>query len=58
MLAEQSTAMEARLRAMGVLANSKLYRGATHSFLEATPVAAVAREGLADGAAFIRKRLA
>jgi acetyl esterase len=57
-LAEQSTAMEARLRAAGVAAHSKVYRGATHSFLEAMSVSALAREGLQDGAAFIRAALA
>lgn len=57
-LAEHSTAMAARLGAAGVAAHSKIYRGATHSFLEAMSVSALAREGLEDGAAFIREHLA
>lgn len=57
-LAEQSAAMETRLRAAGVAAHGKTYRGATHSFLEAMSVSALAREGIDDGAAFIRAHLA
>ena len=56
-LAEQSIAMEARLNAAGAAAHSKIYRGATHSFLEAMSVSALAREGLQDGASFIRNYL-
>lgn len=56
-LAEQSFAMEARLRAAGVAADSIVYSGATHSFLEAMSVAGVARRGLEDGARFIAAHL-
>jgi acetyl esterase len=57
-LAEQSHAMEARMREAGVSARSIVYPGATHSFLEAMSVAALARRAIADGAAFVRAQLA
>ncbi len=56
-LAEQSVAMAARLRAAGVAIEDKVYPGAMHSFLEAMSVAAVAREAIADGAAFVAGKL-
>ncbi|PXA84205.1 acetylesterase [Nostoc sp. 3335mG] len=56
-LAEQSHAMAARMREAGVDVTSKVYPGATHSFLEAMSVAAVAREAIADGAAFVKASL-
>lgn len=56
-LSEQSLAMAARMAAAGIEVTSKLYPGATHSFLEAMSVAAVAREAIADGAAWVRARL-
>lgn len=56
-LSEQSYAMEARMREAGVDVTSKIYPGATHSFLEAMSVAAVARRAIADGAAFVKARL-
>jgi acetyl esterase len=57
-LAEQSTAFAARLRVAGVAAAHTEYAGATHSFLEAMSIADVARRALADGAAWLRERLA
>lgn len=57
LLTEQSLAMEARLRAAGVATGAIVYPGATHSFLEAVSIAAVARKGIADGAAFVAERL-
>lgn len=57
-LSEQSHAVQARMEEAGVEATSEVYRGATHSFLEAMSVAAVARRGIADGAAWIKARLA
>lgn len=57
LLTEQSLAMAARLRAAGVEAEAIVYPGATHSFLEAMSVAAVARRGIADGAAFVAGKL-
>ncbi len=53
-LAEQSDAFAARLRAAGVAAALKQYPGATHSFLEAMSIAAVADRALDDGAAWLR----
>lgn len=49
-LAEQSLAMADRLRAAGVSVTTQVYRGATHSFLEAMSVAELARRAIADGA--------
>jgi acetyl esterase len=56
-LAEQSVAFAARLRAAGVAAAHTEYPGATHSFLEAVSIAEVARRALSDGAAWLRERL-
>jgi acetyl esterase len=56
-LTEQSHTMEARMREAGVSVSSIVYRGATHSFLEAMSVAALARRAIADGAAFVRARI-
>lgn len=57
LVAEHSFAMNALLDRAGVAVRSKVYRGATHSFLEAMSISALAREAIADGAAFIRDRL-
>jgi len=57
LLAEQSIAFAARLRAAGVAATHTEYPGATHSFLEAMSIADVARRALADGAAWLREHL-
>lgn len=57
-LAEQGTAMDARLREYGVETRCRIYRGATHSFLEAMSVSALAREAIADGASFVKEMLA
>lgn len=57
-LSEQSLDMETRLERAGVKATTKIYPGATHSFLEAMSVAQVARKAIHDGAVFIRARLA
>lgn len=56
-VAEHNRLMAARLRDAGVEVADKVYRGATHSFLEAMSVSALAREAIADGAAFIAGRL-
>ena len=55
---EHSVAMDGLLRAAGVETESKIYRGAIHSFLEAMSVSALARQAIADGAAFIERKLA
>ncbi|MBC2665531.1 alpha/beta hydrolase [Novosphingobium flavum] len=57
-LTEQSEQMAARLTACGVDASMRLYPGATHSFLEAMAISALARRAIADGAAFIAAALA
>ncbi len=57
-LTEQSHAMTARLAAAGVAVEERVYAGATHSFLEAMSVAAVARQAIADGAGWVKARLA
>jgi len=56
-LAEQGMAMDAHLRAAGVDVRHRIYPGAIHSFIEAMSVSAVAREAVADGAAFVAERL-
>jgi acetyl esterase len=56
-LSEQSYAMADRLEAAGVDVTSAVYRGATHSFLEAMSVAAVARRAIADGAGWVKATL-
>lgn len=56
-LAEQSVAMAARMQAAGVAAETIVYPGATHSFLEAMSIADLARRGVADGAAFLARHL-
>ena len=53
-LTEQSLTIAARMEAAGGLVTSKVYPGATHSFLEAMSVAKVAREAIADSAAWLR----
>ncbi|HXV00474.1 MAG TPA: alpha/beta hydrolase fold domain-containing protein [Caulobacteraceae bacterium] len=55
-LAEQSLAMAARMRAAGVAVAAKVYPGATHSFLEAMSVAQVARDAIQDSAEWLRAR--
>lgn len=54
LLTEQSVRMAERLRAAGVAVRAELYPGATHSFLEAVSIAAVAERALADGACWLR----
>jgi acetyl esterase len=57
LLAEQSYEMAERMKAAGVDVTSRVYSGATHSFLEAMSVARVARDAIADGAAWVRNVL-
>jgi acetyl esterase len=57
LLTEQSLAMRARLEEAKVDVTAHLYRGATHSFLEAMSVAEIARRAIRDGAQFLKGRL-
>jgi len=57
-LAEQSYAMANRMKDAGMDVTSVVYRGATHSFLEAMSVAEVARRAIGDGANWVKKTLA
>jgi acetyl esterase len=57
-LAEQSRDMVERLARAGVEAEAREYAGATHSFLEAMSISALARRAIADGAAWVKARLA
>lgn len=57
LLTEQSLRMAERLRAAGVRTEAKLYHGASHSFLEAVSIAAVAGRALDDTAAWLRREL-
>jgi acetyl esterase len=54
-IAEHSYAMVDALRAAGVMAKSKVYKGAPHSFLEAMSISKLAREAIADGADFVAR---
>jgi acetyl esterase len=54
LLAEQSYDMADRMKKAGVEVTSVVYRGATHSFLEAMSVAQVARKAIEDGADWVR----
>lgn len=56
-LTEQSHAMAQKLRDAGNAVRAEVYVGATHSFLEAVSVAAVADRALADGAHWLRATL-
>jgi len=57
LLAEQSLRMADGLRVAGVRTEAKLYRGASHSFLEAVSIAAVAGRALDETAAWLRREL-
>ena len=54
-LAEQSVAFAAKLRAAGVPAEFVEYAGATHSFLEAVSISELADRAIADGAAWLSR---
>ena len=56
-VSEHSVMMDARLRKVGVETESKIYRGAIHSFLEAMDISPLAREAITDGAMFVRAQL-
>jgi acetyl esterase len=56
-LTEQSHDMADRLRAAGVPLQFDVYRGATHSFIEAMSIAPLADRAIADGARWLRATL-
>jgi acetyl esterase len=56
-LTEQALYMEPRFREAGVEVKAEVYRGATHSFLEAMAISPVARRAIADGAHWVRAAL-
>lgn len=58
LLAEQSVELHSRLRAAGVAARLASYRGASHSFLEAMSISALADRALAESADWVRATLA
>lgn len=57
-LADENLAMRDRLIAAGVVVEAVVYRGATHSFLEAARVSALARRAIADAGAWLAARFA
>ncbi len=57
-LAEQNFVMAAKLAKAGVLVETIVYRGATHSFLEAMSIADLSNRALDDGARWVRDRTA
>jgi acetyl esterase len=57
LLAEQSIALGDRLRAAGVPVETRVYRGATHSFLEAVSISSLASRAFDDTAAWLRATL-
>jgi acetyl esterase len=56
-LADENREMAERLKAAGVEVEAQIYRGATHSFLEAVQIAPLADRALADAAAWLRATL-
>lgn len=57
-LTQQSFALEARLQTAGSTVCHEVYRGATHSFLEAMSIAPLARKAIQKGASWLADRLA
>jgi acetyl esterase len=57
LLSEQSLALDGRLAQAGVRVRTEIYRGATHSFLEAVSVAPVADRALNDAAIWLTAEL-
>jgi acetyl esterase len=53
-LAEQNMEMGRRLETAGVVARTEVYRGATHSFLEAVSIAPLADRALGDAGEWMR----
>lgn len=57
-LTEQSLVLADRFLKAGVRAESRVYRGATHSFLEAMSISALANQALGDTAEWLKNVLA
>jgi acetyl esterase len=55
-LAEQSQALAGRLAQAGVEARLEVYEGATHSFLEAVSISALADRALQDASDWLRRK--
>jgi len=58
LLAEQSVRLAERMRAAGVPVTLQVYRGASHSFLEAVSIARLADDALRDSAGWLRSTVA
>lgn len=56
-VAENSIAMDARLKEAKVPVECVVYKGAVHSFIEAMSISPLARDAIADGAAFVARHL-
>jgi acetyl esterase len=57
-LADENREMARRLAEAGVEVTAEIYRGATHSFLEAVSISGLAERAIDDGARFLRRILA
>ncbi len=56
-LADGNRAIAARLEAAGVPVDARLYRGATHSFLEAVSISPLADRAIEDASQWLRARM-
>lgn len=56
-LADENQEMARRLRAAGVAVTEQVYRGASHSFLEAVDISALADRAIEDGAQWLARTL-
>lgn len=56
-VSEHSFEMARKLDAAGVPCEARVYRGATHSFIEAVSISPLARGAIADGAGFVASHL-
>ncbi|CAM3200733.1 alpha/beta hydrolase fold domain-containing protein [Asticcacaulis taihuensis] len=56
-LTTQSLLLDGRLRSAGVETRAVIYEGATHSFLEAVSISAVAEKAFSDTSAWLREHL-
>ena len=55
--AEQNVGMAGRLREAGVKVQAEIYKGATHSFLEAVSISAVANRAIEESSAWLRQNM-